>query len=345
MITVLIPAHNEEESLAKTIESVQNQTYPVDHILVVSDNSTDETVSVAQKCGVHVMQTTGNTKRKAGALNQALEGLIILDGLVLVMDADTILTPTWIESALHELEDPTVGGVGAVFFAGPEARGWLGSCQKLEWVRYAEEGGRTGKTFVMSGTAALIRVEALQDVHDRFGHWYDEDTITEDSRLSIDLKLCGWKLKSPNICRTITEHMPDVKSLWMQRRRWYLGAMQNVADVGLNRITAPYWGQQVMLAISVMVMGLYLGATAWAVATGGLIVPTPFWLGIGFIFATERVITVWDEPLRYKLLAASVFPELLYALVLQSAYLGAVLQKVTKSTGTWTHLSNTRTRA
>ena len=46
MITVIIPAHNEQASLPDTVASVHAQTTPVDRILVVSDNSTDDTVAV-----------------------------------------------------------------------------------------------------------------------------------------------------------------------------------------------------------------------------------------------------------------------------------------------------------
>lgn len=340
MITVLVPAHNEATSLPATLASLAAQTRRPDRVLVVSDNSTDATVAVAAAAGVDVMETSGNTARKAGALNQAL-AVVPRDGFVLVMDADTVLVPGWIEAALAVLAaEPDVGGVGAVFEAAPPTS-YLELCQRLEWVRYAEETGRTGRTFVMSGTAALIRWAALADVEARFGRIYDEATITEDSRLSIDLKLCGWVLRSPLACRTITETMPTWRMLWLQRRRWYLGALQNVTDTGWSKVTAPYWRQQVMLALAVLLMGAYLSLTAVAVALHGFLVPTPFWLAVGAVFALERVATVWDEPIRRRVFAALVLPELLYALVLQSAYAGAVLQKITRSAGVWAHVTTT----
>lgn len=106
MITAIIPAHNEADALPATIASLQAQTVPPTRILVVSDNSTDGTVKVARQLDVEVMETTGNTARKAGALNQALTTLD-RHGLVLVMDADTALAPRFIETAITELEAPT----------------------------------------------------------------------------------------------------------------------------------------------------------------------------------------------------------------------------------------------
>lgn len=338
-VVALLPAHNEADSLPGTVSSLLAQTVPPDRIVVVSDNSTDSTVEVARALGVEVMETVGNTARKAGALNQALDTLD-RTGLVLVMDADTALSPGFIETALAELRNPKVGGVGALFH-GEKPTSYLELCQYLEWQRYSEQSNRTKKTFIMSGTAALIRWEALESVRRMQGHWYDTQTITEDSRLSIDLKLAGWELRSPAGCTAVTEMMPTVKMLYLQRRRWNLGALQNIRDAGISRVTLPYFGQQVMLAVSVSLMSLLISLTLIAVAMDGFITPQPFWLCVGAVFAAERVITVWDEPVRYRLFAALVVPELVYAWILQASYVSAVWQFLRRSEGSWAHLSAT----
>lgn len=340
MITAVIPAHNEADALPRTIASLRAQDVPPDHIIVVSDNSTDDTHKVSESLGVEAVETVNNLHRKAGALNSILGNLVSLNDsdLVLVMDADTELSPHFISRALDELDDPNVGGVGAVF-RGEKPKSYLELCQYLEWSRYGEEIGRTGKTFVMSGTAALIRWKALRDVYDRTGQFYNTATITEDMRLTLDLKDAGWDVRSPVECTSTTEMMPSVKMLWLQRRRWYLGALQNVTDMGLTRVTRPYWRQQLMLALSVILLWGLIALTGVAIALGGLTMPSLFWLGVGAIFAAERVLTIWDEPIRYRLFAALVIPEMIYALILQTAYVAAVWQKITGSSGTWAHVS------
>lgn len=340
MITAVIPAHNEAEALPATVASLRAQTVAPELILVVSDNSTDATVAVARDLGVGVLETENNTARKAGALNQALQSLQDLlrpQDLVLVMDADTELDPRFIERALAELADPEVGAVGAVF-AGENPRGYLQLCQHLEWARYAEQIDRTGKVFVLSGTAALIRWEALEDVRRASGSWYNEATITEDMRLTMELKTAGWRLRSPIECRSTTEMMPTVRMLWLQRRRWYLGALQNVADMGWTRVTRPYIRQQVILGLVVALLWSLLISMAVSAALFGISAPVPYWLAAGAVFVTLQVVTVWDEPRRYRLFAALMLPELLYALILQTAYLAAVYQKIRGREGTWAHL-------
>ncbi|WP_218220442.1 glycosyltransferase family 2 protein [Nesterenkonia sp. Act20] len=339
-ITAVIPAHNEVGALPGTIASLRAQTRQPDRILVVSDESTDHTVAIAEAFGVEVMETVDNTARKAGALNQALE-IVEPQGFVLVMDADTQIVPDFIERALEELRDPVVGGVGAVFY-GDRPTGYLELCQYLEWVRYAEQLERTGKTFVMSGTAALIRWAALKDVESRFGSIYDEATITEDMRLTMTLRECGWQVRSPAECQSTTETMPNVPTLWLQRRRWYLGALQNISEMGWTRVTQRYIVQQFMLALSVVLMSTLVVLTTASYAINGFVWVEPAWLLIGGIFALERVVTVWDQPWRYRIFAALVLPELIYALILQSAYVGAVWQKLNSSQGVWAHLGAPR---
>lgn len=45
-IYVVIPAHNEAEFIGQTLESLVKQTYPANRIVVVDDNSSDETASI-----------------------------------------------------------------------------------------------------------------------------------------------------------------------------------------------------------------------------------------------------------------------------------------------------------
>lgn len=340
-VVAVIPAHNEQATVGHTVTSLQHQTIPPDRVLVVSDNSTDDTVQAAKDAGADTMITTGNTHKKAGALNQALATLNLTTGdLVLIMDADTIMVPGWIERALVELQDPRVGAVGAVFQADSD-RGWLRGCQAREWHRYGVQIARTGKTFVLSGTAALIRWEAFQDVHRATGNYYDPSALTEDFVETVNLLNAGWLLRSPVECETTTETMGTVPELITQRTRWSRGALQCVTRQGLTRTTAVYWRQQLVLLIAILVgVAAYtLTATGWA-----LYGPRATWYAgaILAVFWLERVVTVWDMGWRHRAVAALMVPELVYAYLLQWAHLKAVWQHFTNAAETW-HLNDKET--
>ena len=101
-LTVLIPAHNEEMCLAATLESLLSQSHRPERVIVVADNCTDATAQIARDLGVEVIETVGNTHKKAGALNQALADLLPSLGdndVVMVMDADTTLDAGFLEAA------------------------------------------------------------------------------------------------------------------------------------------------------------------------------------------------------------------------------------------------------
>lgn len=195
-VTAVLPAHNEEATLARTIDSLRAQTRPVDRLLVVSDNSTDATVQVAAEMGVEVFETVGNTARKAGALNQALhqrfrrrgdrrtrQQPVLVDRRrgdrrhtgspasdrvtgVLCVDADGVLAPGFLSRALAELQArPEVGAVGAVVSGRPGGR-FVEQLQRLEFARAARMvARRKGSASILSGTATLHRPQALAAVH------------------------------------------------------------------------------------------------------------------------------------------------------------------------------------
>ena len=69
-VCVVVPAHNEEDTIARTITALLKQTRRPDQIVIVADNCSDRTVEIAQSFGrrVTVIETVGNKHRKVGAL-------------------------------------------------------------------------------------------------------------------------------------------------------------------------------------------------------------------------------------------------------------------------------------
>ena len=93
-LAVIIPAHNEEQGISNTLESIMLCENPPDKkdIVVIVDNCTDNTASIANNFGVTVLMRNDDTKRGKGfALNYAFNNLLEScdhDGFV-VVDADT----------------------------------------------------------------------------------------------------------------------------------------------------------------------------------------------------------------------------------------------------------------
>ncbi len=349
-VTVLIPAHNEEASLPATLASLARQEVEPDRIVVVADNCTDGTVRVAREAGAEVFETVGNTHKKGGALNQALQQT--LPGLgdndtVLVMDADTQLGPGFLRKAVQLFTaDRALMAVGGLF-AGEEGGGVLGQFQRNEYHRYQREiRRREGRVFVLTGTGTVFRSAALAGVAEARGSLipgtrgdvYDTSALTEDNELTIAIKTLGGLMTSPKECTVTTEIMPSWKMLWAQRLRWQRGALENLGAYGITPQTFRYWAQQVSIGYGVFALFAYFVLMAtMALAIDGW-VWYPFWISIGLVFAVERVATVWGGGWRARILALLVFPELVYDCFLNLAFLKGVFEISAGRNATWKHV-------
>ena len=350
---MLVPAHDEQAVLGRTLESLARQSRRPDRVLVVADNCTDETVRVALGHGVEVVETVANTQKKAGALNQALAAhLAALEAddagdVVMVMDADSTITPEFVETALGLLEsDPDLMAVGGLF-TGELGSGFLGQLQRNEFTRYQRIiGRREGQVFVLTGTASLIRTYALRAVAQTrgslfpgtAGQVYDTLALTEDNELTLALKTLGGAMTSPPACRVTTEVMPTWRDLWRQRLRWQRGAVENVCAYGLTRTTDRYWAQQVTLAYGVVALNSYLVLMTVSLLAADTFDWSPFWLAIGALFMLERVVTVWSTGWRGRLLALPLFIEIGYALFLQVAFVWSLVQLATGRRAGWNYV-------
>src|ERR1700760_1048731 len=73
---VVVPAHNEESGITRTVKSLLAMDWPADQfrVLVVADNCTDDTAAVARAAGALVLERHDMTLRGKGyALRYAFE--------------------------------------------------------------------------------------------------------------------------------------------------------------------------------------------------------------------------------------------------------------------------------
>ncbi len=115
-VSVIIPAYNAGAHLEKLLASLEAQTYPRDRIelIVVDDDSSDDTRAVAERHGARVLRNGARHIERGKAIGLAAAA----HDLVLFLDADNYLTrPDWLEQAVTPLaEDATLTGAQSIRF-------------------------------------------------------------------------------------------------------------------------------------------------------------------------------------------------------------------------------------
>jgi cellulose synthase/poly-beta-1,6-N-acetylglucosamine synthase-like glycosyltransferase len=351
-VTVLIPAHNEAASIGATLDSLRAQDPAPNRVIVVADNCIDATASIARAHGAEVFVTVGNHDKKAGALNQALRGLV--DGMgdndvVMCMDADTVLDDGFLAAGIQRFtSDRALMAIGGLFY-GESGHGLLGQLQRSEYVRYSREiRRRRGRVFVLTGTASMFRARALRAVAENragllpgvHGDVYDTAALTEDNELTLAIKSLGGLMASPNGCRVVTEVMPTWRNLWTQRLRWQRGALENLGAYGPAPTMLRYWAQQIGIGYSVIALGTFWGLIFVTVLATDQWVWFPFWIGIGSLFVLERVVSAWSGGWKARLLAALLVPELLYDVYLDVIYVKGIFDITFARRAEWGHVNH-----
>src|SRR4051812_37220387 len=109
MVSFIIPAHNEELWLPRTLSAIHASVRACAEpweIIVVNDASTDRTEEIARQCGATVVNVNYRqiaATRNSGARSASGERLIFVD-------ADTIVAASVVASALRSMNKGAVGG-------------------------------------------------------------------------------------------------------------------------------------------------------------------------------------------------------------------------------------------
>jgi poly-beta-1,6-N-acetyl-D-glucosamine synthase len=321
-VVALVPAHNEQAQIRRTLEALLAQSRRPDRIVVVADNCTDATVDVVRELDVEVLETVGNKGRKAGALNQGWSHVarsLGADDFLLVLDADTHLSSRFVETALERFRaDPSLAAVCGAFSGRPEEGRWptrlIALLQRMEYERYRRQvARRRGASRVLSGTSTIFRADVIARIAAERGFVYDETSIVEDFELTLALRQRELCYRQPRECRVTTEVMPTIGKLWHQRVRWFRGTLDELRRYGLSRTTAHDYVGQLLLVGAVAIRLLFVAALALSLAAAGSLSFDPRWTLLIAIVAIERAVSVRQLGLSAAVVASTLVIELLYS--------------------------------
>jgi poly-beta-1,6-N-acetyl-D-glucosamine synthase len=221
-VSILIPAHNEQEIIGDAIAGALDQDYPDFEVIVIDDGSTDLTAHVAATTAARLIRHDCN-RGKAAALNS---GAAAARGEVIVTcDADGYLDRQALRHLVAPLGDPSIGAVaGQVRLAHP--RGALRRFQVMEY-DYSQgllkraQFASSGSVLVAPGPVSAYRADVLNAVGGVPG-----DTLTEDFDLALRVIGHGLRIAySPHAVAYTDAPRTDLE-LRRQRLRWGRGGLQ-----------------------------------------------------------------------------------------------------------------------
>lgn len=252
-LTVVVPAYNEAASIADTIRSLQNQTRPIDEIVIIDDFSSDNTGEIAHSMGVTVIRPPKNTGSKAGAQNFALAD--VTSEFTMAIDGDTTLAPDAIELIMAAMDDEKV--VAACGFVVPRfvetiwERGRYVEYM-LAFTFYKPVQDYFDKPLIASGCFSVYRTKILKS----HGGW-NTRTVTEDMDLTWSFYEAGHKVRfiPEAVSYPIEPH--DFDFMCKQLKRWSHGWVQNVMLHWRGILKIPFLRNTVAVSMWDAVIGTF----------------------------------------------------------------------------------------
>ncbi|WP_254507406.1 glycosyltransferase family 2 protein [Anatilimnocola floriformis] len=225
---VLIPAHNEQAVIQKTLQILLPTISAGNRVIVVADNCSDNTAEIAQRCGATAIERTDTSRRGKGfALDFGISYLADNPpDVVVFLDADCRVdeqTASTLAATAHQSGCPVQG----LNLCDPDPRG--GVLQMISGLAFRFKNlvrplGLTrlvGMTH-LTGTGMALPWALVNRAQ------VASSNVVEDMQLGIDLALSGYRTKFIPAAH-VNSPLPQQRSAaTTQRTRWEHGHLRTL---------------------------------------------------------------------------------------------------------------------
>ncbi len=270
-LAVLVPAHDEATGITATLESLLPQLASGDRLVVIADNCTDETATVARASGATVIERTDHVRRGKGfALDHGIQFLASdPPDVVLMFDADCVAGIDCVETLAGEAERlrRPIQARYLIRAANASIVSRVGEfAQRMRnWVRPSGM-LRLGLPCQLMGSGMAFHWTLLQQQSVASGH------LTEDLQLGLAF---ARQRRYPSYCPAAivdSQAVSDPDSAVVQRTRWEHGHLGTII------------GEWPKLAwLSVRRLDVRLASMAWDLAVPPLALFSSCVLLAGFV--------------------------------------------------------------
>lgn len=181
-IYIIIPAHNEEKHILKTLNSLVGQSYLPKKIVVVNDSSTDNTAQIAETfkakyAFIEVLNKTSEDKHLPGskvieAFNYGLRALDSNYDIICKFDADLIFPENYLESIKNEFIKNSKLGLCGGFCYISKKKGWvLESLTGKDHVRGGLKAYKKQCFKDIGGLKSAMGWDTIDELLSAYHHW------------------------------------------------------------------------------------------------------------------------------------------------------------------------------
>ena len=228
LVSVIIPALNEEDTIAWTIKSLSEQSYKNFELIIVDDGSTDRTPEICTRLSRQENVHYYRFEERAGKSAVLNHGLQHANGeFIVFVDSDTTFNRDAIFELLQVFADPRVGGASGNLRARNAHCNILTTLQQIEYIFSISIGRRFRSHFdilpIISGAFGGFR-KSLISLDTIGGH---EPGPGNDSDLAIRIRKQGYRILFIPEAICLTNVPTTFPKLIKQRQRWDRNIIKN----------------------------------------------------------------------------------------------------------------------
>ncbi|UCE96797.1 MAG: glycosyltransferase family 2 protein, partial [Candidatus Bathyarchaeota archaeon] len=190
LVTIVVPAYNEEKAIGKTIEALLRLSYPNKEIIVIDDGSSDRTLEVAKAhaSGDLVEVVAKPNGGKWDALNTGIRKA--RGDFITCIDADTLLDQNAIQHLIKHFKNPRIAAVAGNVKVGNRS-GVLTKLQALEYIvginLHRRSEANLQNVTVVPGPIGAFRASVLKEIG-----LFEGDTFAEDADITLKILKAGY---------------------------------------------------------------------------------------------------------------------------------------------------------
>ncbi len=228
-LSVIIPAYNEEETIAETVNSVLASDYPRGKLeaILVDDGSTDGTLAIMRSYEVAHPRCVKVISKKQGGKGSALNaGLAVAKGeLIATLDSDSFVEPHALRRMTGFFSERTTAAVTSVLKVA-RPKNLLQEMQRIEYL--VTVFSRRLLSYINSinvtpGPLSMFRATVFRRVGG-----YDEHNILEDQEIAMRIQAHHYRIESSSKAVVYTNTPESFAALLRQRIRWQRGGVRNI---------------------------------------------------------------------------------------------------------------------